>query len=261
MPADAEKLEDAPKPAPEAPKRMVPVAQAAKEAGVPVRTARRWVAEAKVRSATQDGVAVVDPAALCLLRIGVRATAASGRGLGRGTVAEGPPPAPADPVDGNEAAAVLAAFEAGKSTTEAVIELRLSPDKVAALHGAWLAFKGATVPVDRAEALEQQIAQLEHRESERAQGDRERDQRDRERDQLLAILDRRLAAANAKTEQALSGVQAQVSELAQHVQRLPLPSAEQFVCGNCRVQGMVVTTVECSSCHHPQTWGFRPERR
>lgn len=211
----------------------LPVVEAAQAAGVPERTAFRWAREKKISSRVEKGVTLVEvevvrafAATRAAAKAGLPAAAGTpaGSGSGGGSVA-----AAASGTDGETAALVISRFEEGASPIDIVKELRLLPERVRALHRDWLALResdrSSPSATDRIAALEQRVGLLE---------------------------------TSCASHDTLTAVDNQLRLLRDHVTDLPIPSARQVECRQCRSRGLVAVQMICTVCRHSFVLGFFP---
>lgn len=242
----------------------LPVPDAATAAGVPVRSLYRWIEKKKLATRADGATTLVQLAAVRAIAerratmqnavasavhvgtppsfradTGTAPSGDSGTGTPSGTkptattTARPEPSAKTGSNDGELAALVFGRFEDGASPVDVVRDLRLPPDKVRALHREWSDLRSAgnsgTALADRLSAIEARLNELTGAFHEQIPG----------------------------MDCTLNDVLSRLAILERRISRLPIPSAESFVCPTCRKHGHVQASVACGACRAPLTYEAR----
>ncbi len=251
----------------------LPVPDAATAAGVPARSLYRWIEKKRVPTRQQDGVTVVQVADVqaYVARREARKTRGTGAGhcdssartmptiqpvrggdagrdnargiespVGSGTPLTITRQAPTasgsagSATDADLAAEVFGRFEDGDTPVDVVQEMRLSPERVRALHREWMELRtlgggGGPSVSERVAALEDRLRGLEE------------------------SLSAQMSGADSIALDALGRVQA----LEQRLAAMPLLSAKDFTCPACRSHGLLDGLAACGHCRTTITFGPR----
>ena len=238
--------------------RKLPVAAAAKVVGQPERSLFRAVEKGRVPSTKRDGVTMVtlaDAHAWAAQRESAKGEHVTTPPPADGAATANPQPTPAAVIggslpsahggmaggsgrggtipalDGDLAAVLFAAFEAGETPIDLVQRLRLPPPLVLAAHGQFAQLKSAAAP----SAAQSRV------------------------DQLQVAVEIVTADCNGLLD-SVSRLTRELAAVSARVAQTPMPAREEFQC-QCGHVGWVAAHVQCTACGQNSTWGFRPPRR
>ena len=213
------------------------IPEAAAEAGLPERTLYNWQKSKRLETKTIDGAVLVNPEAVRALAAARAAGGASnlagnpaGMGVGGSNGArEG---------DGEVAARVFEAFDAGESPSDLVRRLKMNPGTVALLFKQYEDLRGLgskkNSMTDRLAALDKRID--------------------------LLTLELQANTADGGLPSTVAKLQADLAAIVEVLKGLPIPARGAFKCG-CGSSGWVAAHVRCTACGKNSVWGFHPAGR
>lgn len=212
------------------------IPEAAAEAGLPERTLYNWVKSKKLETQAVDGAVLVNPDAVRALAAARSAgTAGNLAGNPAGTGAGGSNGAREG--DGELAARVFEAFDAGETPSDLVRRLKVNP-AAAALF--WRQYEDLRGLGSKKDSVADRFAAIEGRIA------------------LLALeLQANTADGGLPPEVAL--LKTQLATIVEALRGLPIPPRQLFTC-RCGATGKVAIPIRCTSCGEQTEHGFYPEK-
>jgi len=213
--------------------QWVPVAAAAAQASLPVRSAYNWVRSKRIPSRTEGGVVLInadDLRALAATRARPNGGARAGTGASNGAETTN-----LAQVDGDLCARLFELFESGLGPTEIVKRERLAPSLVRTIYRDFKAL--SELDRESKTPLETSLQELRS-EFEACRQDAAME---------LSRLDAGLRRNSERAEMAIGWLE-----------DLPAPRRGEFQCRRCKGTVHILVPVVCGDCGEKDNWGFHP---